>query len=226
MDVRMIAHDMRTPLTALLLSLEAAKHLPHSEAQEHIEIARRNALAVSQMIETLLATSEHGPWSKGPLVFRQNCAHDLIESAIDQVAPLAAKKSQKLESGELEELPPLVADGPRIIRVLVNLLSNAIKFTPEGGHIWIGARHRVNDGHPTMVFSVKDDGPGVRPEDIDRIFDTGVSVAAKGFYSSGLGLTVCREIVEAHGGRIWVETGVTEGATFSFAIPMGIVPTA
>ena len=143
----------------------------------------------------------------------------LVASAIDQVSTLAAAKSQTLESGESVPLPALVADGERLTRVLVNLLSNAIKFTPEGGRILLDAKSRSNDGHPAIVFSVIDEGKGVSPKDMDRIFQPGVSIAKPGSFSTGLGLSVCKEIIEAHGGRIWIDTEYTGGAAFAFAIP-------
>jgi signal transduction histidine kinase len=226
MDVRMIAHDMRTPLNALSLTLQHLKAKCGSEVGSDIDLAERNVRAVIQMVDTLLATSENGPWSKGPLVLNQCLPLDLVTSAVDQVAALAAAKSQKLATDELVALPPLVADGAKLTRVLVNLLSNAIKFAPKGGQVHVGAKHRVNDGHPGVVFSVTDNGPGVSADDVYRIFEAGVSIATDGRYSSGLGLTVCKEIVEAHEGRIWVEdTSNREGARFSFVIPMGLVPT-
>jgi signal transduction histidine kinase len=116
-------------------------------------------------------------------------------------------------------LPPFVADAGALVRVLVNLLANAIKFAPDEGHVQVTVKLRINDGHRVMVFSVADDGIGVPSERIDHIFVEGVSMVESGTSSTGLGLAVCRAIVEAHGGRIWVETGRARGAKFSFAIP-------
>ncbi len=221
MDVRMIAHDMRTPLSALSLCLTAVKTQagnPIAQA-ELFEMMEKNIKAVTIMVQSLLATSEHGPWTKGTLTFRECLPLELVASAIDQIAPLAAAKHQNLESGEMVALPALVADGERIIRVLVNLLSNAVKFTPAHGTIKVDAKARANDGHPAIVFTVADTGCGVPAAEIDRIFDEGVSIAPPGTYSSGLGLAVCKELVESHGGKIWVEPNHSSGAVFSFALP-------
>lgn len=221
MDVRMIAHDMRTPLNALSLGLKSAEALagkPDIQV-ETFNLMERNLKALSLMVESLLATSEHGPWTRGTLSYRECLPLELVASAVDQVAPLAAAKRQNLESSGVVTTPTLVADGERLVRVLVNLLSNAVKFTPENGSIRVDAKLRSNDGHRVVVFTVSDTGCGVPSDLIDRIFEEGVSVADPGKYSSGLGLTVCRELVEAHGGRIWAEGGRTTGAAFSFSIP-------
>lgn len=219
LDLRMIAHDMRAPLHALNLSVHAARReCRNPEAVAALlEIAERNIGVLSSLVENLLVSGNRD--GSEPLQLRAREPRDLVARALDQVAPLAQEKAQSMEAEEMLALPPLVADGEALVRVLVNLLVNAIKFTPEGGHIEVSAKLRINDGHRVMVFSVADDGIGVPPEQIDRIFVEGVSLRESGMNSSGLGLAVCRTIVEAHRGRIWIETGRTRGAKFSFAIP-------
>lgn len=224
LDLRMIAHDMRAPLHALNLSVHAARRQsgnPEAVAAL-LEIAERNIGVLSSLVENLLAAGTRD--GSEPLTLRAREAHDIVARALDQVAPLAEEKKQRLEAAEMLALPPLVADGEALVRVLVNLLVNAIKFAPEGGLIEVSVKLRINDGHRVMVFSVADDGIGVPPEQIDHIFVEGVSLQESAMNSSGLGLSVCRTIVEAHEGRIWVETGRTRGAKFSFAIPMDLSP--
>jgi len=217
MEVRKIAHDMRTPLSALTLAISTAQQASRpEEVKRGLEIAAKNATALSKIIESLIETSSVG---EGQLRLAESLPLDLVTSAVDQTVPLAEQKRLRIEISEMHALPSIMVDGTRIIRVLVNLLSNAIRFSPEGGRISTTAKSRINDGHAVMIFSVSDEGPGVPPEDIDRIFVEGVSLAKP---STGLGLAVSKEIVEAHGGRIWVETGHLTGATFSFSIPSGV----
>lgn len=217
MDARKIAHDMRTPLSAMTLAISSAQQVGGSEDLKRVlEIAAKNAKALSDIIESLIETSASG---EGHLELRQFLPLDLVTSAVDQIVPLAEQKALHIEVGEMVALPSIEVDGIRIIRVLVNLLSNAIRLSPEGGRIEITAKSRNNDGNSVHVFSVSDEGPGVPEQDIDRIFIEGVSLAKP---STGLGLAVCREIVEAHGGRIWVETAPAKGATFSFSLPSEI----
>jgi signal transduction histidine kinase len=215
MDARKIAHDMRTPLNALTFAISCAQQADLSEdAKYNLSVAAKNAKALSAIVECLIETSTIGSGHLGEL--EEHRPLDLVTSAIDQIVLLAEQKQLRIETCELATLPPVSVDGTRIIRVLVNLLSNAARFSPVGGLIQITARPRTNDGHAVTVFSVSDQGPGVSPADVDRIFVEGVSLNKP---STGLGLTVCKEIVEAHGGRIWVEVGNTMGATFSFSIP-------
>lgn len=218
----MIAHDMRTPLNALLLSVQAAASLAPEGQKPLLDLAEKNARVLSNMIESLLATSGDGPWARGPLTLAECLPLDLVTNAVDQVAPQAAEKSLTLKTGPMLALPPIVADGPRLVRVLVNLLTNAIKFTPEGGHVIVDVKYRMNDGHQAVVFTVSDDGVGVSEEDAQRIFEEGISIASPDKRSHGLGLAVCKELVEAHGGRIWVELGHERGSVFSFAIPVDV----
>lgn len=215
----MIAHDMRTPLSALMFSLRNAKAATGDTVALHraLDVAQRNTEALASIVEALLDTSPDG---HGKTALTECLPANLIASAIDQIAPQSEQKRQTITIGETFPQPILV-DPTRITRVLVNLLSNAIRFSGEGGEIVVQAVMRLNDGHPCVVFSVSDDGPGVSIGDITKIFGEGVSIAKGGKYSSGLGLAVCKELVEAHGGRIWVETDRTDGATFSFSIPVG-----
>lgn len=224
LDLRMIAHDMRTPLHALNLSVHAARRQagnPEAVATL-LELAERNIRVLSSLVESMLASgATHG---REHLVLRECEAQEIVTRAFDQVGALAAEKHQRLEAQEMLALPPLVADAESLVRVLVNLLANAIKFSPTGAPIQVSVKLRINDGHRVLVFSVTDDGIGVAPNQIDRIFLEGISLGVTGTPSTGLGLAVCRAIVEAHQGRIWVEPGRTRGARFSFSIPTDLPP--
>jgi Osmosensitive K+ channel histidine kinase len=221
-DLRMIAHDMRAPLHALSLSVHAARRQNHNPeaVSTLLELAERNIQVLSSLVENMLDLGG----GESRLTLRPCEPQNLVLCALDQVAALAAEKEQRIETADLLALPPIVADADRLVRVLVNLLANAIKFAPRGGHIQVKARLRINDGHRVLVFSVTDDGAGVPPDQTDRIFLKGVSAAGNGVPSTGLGLAVCRAIVEAHGGRIWVETGRCRGARFSYSIPADLPP--
>lgn len=214
MDVRKIAHDMRTPLSAMSFAIAAAQQATDlNDARQRLDIAARNAKALSALIESLIETSLS---DEVRLSLKEHLPLELVACAVDQIVPVAEQKQLRVKTEELAGLPPIIVDGTRIVRVLANLLSNAVRFSLKDGLIFVTAKTRVNDGHPVIVFSVSDEGPGVPPEETDRIFVEGVSLQKR---STGLGLAVCKEIVEAHGGRIWVETGREKGATFSFSIP-------
>ena len=109
------------------------------------------------------------------------------------------------------------ADPVRVSQVLGNLLANAIKFTPEGGDVTFGA----SPSEKEVVFEVRDTGPGIPPEQIEHLFDQFWQARKNDKRGVGLGLTIAKGIVEAHGGRIWCHSVVGEGSTFAFSLPAG-----
>jgi signal transduction histidine kinase len=126
---------------------------------------------------------------------------------------------------ELEPgLPPLVGDRDRLIQVVINLISNAVKFTPKGSITCIA---RLDPGGHAITVSVIDTGIGIAPEDHERVFEqfgqAGDTLTDRP-HGTGLGLPICREIVEHHGGRIWLESAVGAGARFSFTLPIASEP--
>jgi len=144
---------------------------------------------------------------------------EIAAKALDQVKGLALEHGHDL----VNEVPPdgltVQADEDLLRRVVVNLLGNAIKFTPDGGRITLSAKVDTQG----LTFSVVDNGPGIPPEDQARIFDKFGQAAAhrdRRKYSTGLGLAFCKMVVEAHGGRIWVESEVGKGSAFHVFIPV------
>jgi signal transduction histidine kinase len=118
------------------------------------------------------------------------------------------------------DLPPVVADRDRLHQVIGNLLGNALKFTPEEGRVEVEARRVEDDVH----ISVRDSGPGIAADEVPRIFDPYWQARRTDRLGAGLGLTISKGIVEAHGGRIWVESRPGEGSTFTFALPIAGPP--
>jgi signal transduction histidine kinase len=110
----------------------------------------------------------------------------------------------------------LPADRHRVGQVLSNLLSNAIKFTRHGGRIAVSAWHRDN----TIVVSVSDEGPGILREDLPKVFDRFWQAEKTKRLGTGLGLSIAKGIVEAHGGKIWVNSQLGKGSSFSFTLPL------
>jgi signal transduction histidine kinase len=140
----------------------------------------------------------------------------LIAEAVEEIYPTAEAKGQLLRMELPPRLPTLEIDVDMIRRVLINLLENAIKYTRGGDQITVKAASE--DGE--VVVSVADSGPGIPAEDLDKIFDKFTRVTSddrpKGL---GLGLAFCRMAVEAHGGKIWVESEEGKGSTFFFTLP-------
>lgn len=221
----MIVHDLRTPLTSLLSGLQTVPLVGEMNAvqTEMLDIAVDGGETLLNMISDLLDVDkmeqETVPLSKTPLT-----ADALIERACLQVALLAAANQLTLVREADDDLPGFDGDEDKLIRTLVNLIGNAIKFTPPGGTITVQAAGAENN---SLLFSVRDTGEGIPPEAFERIFDKFSQVEnrkAGRKMSTGLGLTFCKLAVEAHGGRIWVESAPDHGSIFFFTVPLPNCP--
>jgi PAS domain S-box-containing protein len=215
----MIYHDLRSPLSNVVSSLDVLiSNLSDDEylmQKSLLEIARRSTERIQRLTESLLDVNrmEAGQVVGERLQIEPNT---LIEYAVDVIQPYVANRGLKLERLVAEDLPKIVGDADMLRRVLTNLLENAIKFSPSEGNIQVGTR---SDGN-WVRFWVKDEGPGIDHRDHERIFDKfsrlNVQGAPKGL---GLGLAYCRLTVQAHGGRIWVESEPGMGSSFIFTLP-------
>ncbi len=225
----MIVHDLRTPLTSLLTGLQT---LEGSESLIEIE---REILAISVsggntllgMINDLLDISKI---EDGSMTLSKSDVDlsALVGEALQQVSWLAGEKQLTLQSRIASELSPsrpgapaLHADADKLRRVLVNLLGNAVKFTPRAGVITVAVC--LEPGEQEIVISIRDTGEGIPKAAFGRIFEKFGQVETRKAgktMSSGLGLTFCKLVVEAHGGRIWVESELGEGSTFFFTLPV------
>jgi len=146
---------------------------------------------------------------------------ELIEDAIRRTSVFTSLEDITVQAIIPDDLPLIKGDKARIYRVLSNLLNNAIKYTPTKGQITIATELQDE----CLLVSVNDTGPGIEPEDRERIFDRYAQLKASKARSGGfgLGLAFCRIAVEAHGGQIWVESGDNEqGSKFIFTLPLSI----
>lgn len=228
----MMVHDLRTPLTAILGSLETMRVAEPSEFQsELIDICSRSSNRLLSIVNDLLDVSkmESGQMKlmRAPIKIA-----DLIDDSLDQIAPREGEKRITRYEREIElkvelsdDLPVLHADYDLLSRIIINLVGNAIKFEPRGGAVTITVERDQNTPEPSgVLFKVRDNGPGVPPEDHERIFDKfgQVESSLQGRrLSTGLGLTFCKLAVEAHGGQIWLDSTLGQGSNFYFSIPHG-----
>lgn len=219
-----VSHDLRNPLGVILMSAmilirnsAAAGYKPQEVHQ--LEAIRRSAERMNHLIQDLLdvAKIESGHL---PIERRPHEPAGLIKDAIESLKPLAERKSLKLMTDQIAELPPVWADRDRVFQVFSNLIGNAIKFTPESGDI----RVSVGRGENCAVFSVRDSGPGISPENLPHIFDRFWQAKHAAKLGTGLGLSIAKGIVEAHGGTIRAESQVGQGTTFVFTLPFGEEP--
>jgi len=216
-----VSHELRTPLTAIKGSMEGLMDgiLPATDEtyqQIHQEADRLNRL-VDDLQE--LSRVESGAYE---LDLRPTQIDPLLETLLKRFRQQFGAKRVELDLDLPADLPPVLADEHRILQVLTNLTANALQYTPTGGTVAISAA-RTNG---IVRITVRDTGAGIAPEHLSHLFDRFYRVdksrsrAAGG--GSGIGLTIAKHLVEAHGGRIWVESeGAGKGSAFSFTLPVG-----
>ncbi|MBN2149653.1 MAG: PAS domain S-box protein [Anaerolineales bacterium] len=216
-----MVHDLRNPLASIGFALEMIKMQDvdlnlAKEQTDALDIALKNTTRMGRLVSSILDISrlEEG---KMPLEYEAVHLASLVEEAIQLQAPLAARKSIRLQSDVPEDLPLAKVDADLVGRVLQNLIDNALKFTPQGGSINVRAQIEDEDG--CLVVSISDSGPGLSQELKGRLFQK-FAAGPSDERGTGLGLAFCRLAVEAHGGRIWVEDQAEPGATFSFTVPV------
>ncbi len=215
---RMLAHELKTPLTSILTSTDSL--ISELEDGRLMNLARnisRGTFNLSNRVNELLdlARDEVGILE---LDIEPVDILGILSEAIESALPLAEKQGQSIISQLPRSLPPVRADGNRIQQVISNLLDNALKFTPKGAEISLKANVKGLD----LLIEVHDTGPGMSRQEQDRIFEPYHRLANdKGRMSGlGLGLALCKRLVELHGGRIWVKSRPGEGAVFSFSLPL------
>jgi PAS domain S-box-containing protein len=215
-----VSHELRTPLTSIrgslgLLDSGALGPLPE-DGRRMVRIAVKNTDRLVRLINDILDLERTD--SRAIDLLRAPCdTADLIASATEAVLPMAAEAGVTLTVDG--EPWPLAADADLLVQTLTNLISNAVKFSPPGGSVRIGCERR--DGE--ILFEVSDRGRGIPADKLESIFGRFEQVDAsdsrrKG--GTGLGLAICRSIVEQHGGRIWAQSVLGEGSTFSFVVPV------
>jgi two-component system phosphate regulon sensor histidine kinase PhoR len=214
-----VSHELRTPLASLKLIAETLQDGALNDppaAKKFLERMEGEIDNLTQLVGELLELSriESG---KVPLDKKWVNPSELVRSAGDRMQLQMERAGIDLKINLEADLPNIYIDPPRLEQVLVNLLHNSIKFTNPGGKIEITAEKRNDE----VIFHISDTGVGIPAKDLERIFErfykTDRSRTERG---TGLGLSISRHLVEAHQGKIWAESTLGEGSTFSFSIPI------
>ena len=209
-----VSHDLRNPMSAILASSGMIAKRAGSDVQKQIEVIERSVARMQKLVSDLLEEVRIEAGQLG-LDRREHEIVAFVTQAVEAMKPVAGLKSQELSCRHPSEPCRVMCDVERIFQVLSNLLGNALAFTPVGGHIAISAEQ--HDGE--VRFSVSDDGPGIAPEQLPNIFNR-YWQANHTRAGVGLGLSIAKGIIHAHGGRIWVESEVGRGTTFHFTLPL------
>ncbi len=215
-----VGHDLQTPLASIRAMVEALADGMVDDpatAQRYLLTAQRDIQSLSLLIDDLFQMAQ---LDAGGLQLEKHpySLADLLSDALESFSELAARQAVALSGEAAPDLDPVRLDAPRISRVLANLIGNALRHTPAGGAVRVKAE-RTADG---VRVEVRDSGEGIRPEDLPHVFDRfyrGEKSRSRATGGAGLGLAIARGIVEAHGGRIGVESAAEQGARFFFTLP-------
>ena len=222
--ISIVSHEVRTPLTSIRgsLGLLASGKLGNltEKGRRMLEVAVTNTDRLVRLLNNILDL-ERMKTGKVEVLITDWAVGDVLREACDIMQPSAERAGVRLEAEAADSI--LEADRDRVVQVLTNLLSNAIKFSPAGETVFA----RASQVDSEIVFEIEDCGRGVPAEKEDSIFERFQQVdrsdgRQKG--GAGLGLAICRSIVEEHGGRIWVKSNPDRGSTFSFSLPLTPAP--
>ena len=214
-----VSHELRTPLASLKsiseTLMEGALEDPPA-AKRFLVMMEEEIDNLTQMVQELLELSriESG---RVPLNRISIAPCNLLQKPVSRMKFQAERAKLQLILDCDTSLPPVYADRERIEQVIINLIHNAIKFTPPNGTITVSARYERSG----IVFSVKDTGVGIEPENLKRIFERFYKAdKARSGGGTGLGLSISKHMINAHGGKIWAESNFGEGSTFKFSLPL------
>ena len=215
------SHEFRTPLTSIMMGIGILKTGLvgefSSRGQEILEAIEEDCERLLKLSNNLLDLSR---LEAGSIAMEMEDAsiYKIVKAALGTLKLQAERKNIKLYTKLPPDLPRLRVDINKIIWVLTNLVGNALRYTGEGGSITVRAVRKGNE----LIISVTDTGKGIPAELHEKIFQKYIQIKDEDFPSgkAGLGLTICKEIVEAHGGEIWVKSEPGKGSTFTFSIPI------
>ncbi|MEA4910253.1 MAG: GAF domain-containing protein [Chloroflexi bacterium] len=218
--IAMIYHDLRSPLANIVSSLDMLKVLTPTDnnpaLNSVLSIATRSTERLQRLISSLLDTHR---LEAGQSIVNQQPVDlpALAHEAFEAVTPVVESKRQNVAIDFPPAFPVVLADNDMIRRVIINLLDNAVKFTPTGGKIAIGGEYNEE----WAQLWVQDSGPGIPAEALEQVFNKYTRLQADQFPKGvGLGLAFCRLVIQAHGGKIWVESQEGSGSRFVFTLPV------
>jgi signal transduction histidine kinase len=219
-----VAHELRTPLTIIQGTVDSIEDGVFQPNKEHLDSIKEQTVLLTHLVNDLrdLSLAESGQ-------LKLNCSSnnitDLIQRKLTQFEASTHQKNISLKLEIQSAIPPVYIDAIRMEQVIGNLVSNAIRYTPEGGQITVSVKKAGVDsatGKGSLIISVADNGEGIPSENLPHIFERFYRVETSRSRSEGgvgLGLAIVKQMVEAHSGRVWVESLYGKGTTFYFSLP-------
>jgi signal transduction histidine kinase len=216
--VSIVSHDLRNPLMAILgsadLLLELTDEHGHETERTQLATLKHAADSMNRLIRDLLDVTR---LESGPLPVQQSTLNllDVVDDVVDMFQIVVRARHMTLTRDGPHQIPTVVGDRDRLAQAFSNLIANAVKFTPDGGQIKISIELRA-DG---VYAFVRDTGPGIPPDQIPHLFDRFWQASHSDTRGLGLGLSIVKAIVEAHGGSVQVESVMNEGSAFCVRLP-------
>ncbi|HEY0673162.1 MAG TPA: HAMP domain-containing sensor histidine kinase, partial [Longimicrobiales bacterium] len=213
--LKIVSHDLRNPLNTIAMTADLIRDVavPEQDRKRYLDMILRSGRRMNRMIQDLLdvARLERGQLFIEPV---STPLATIVNDALDMMAPMALERGVALDAELAADLPPVMADPERIVQLFSNLVGNALKFTPKDGAVCIRAQLSTDQ----VRVTVSDTGPGIPANEIDNVFASFWQAKKADRRGIGLGLTIARAIVEAHGGTIGVASAPGKGAEFWFTL--------
>jgi signal transduction histidine kinase len=212
-----VSHELRTPISALRARLENLLDGVERPDPETLQVMLAQTERLGRLVDQLLELSrlESGDV---PMVRERVALPPLVARVLLEIDVMRARRDVELTEDLPKDLPAIYADAERVHQVLFNLLDNAVRFTPSGGRVTVRASRR----NGSVDVTVADTGPGIAAEHLSRVFERFYRIdpgRSRNEGGTGIGLAIARSVVEAHGGRIWVESEPGKGSVFTFELP-------
>jgi two-component system, OmpR family, phosphate regulon sensor histidine kinase PhoR len=218
--VALVSHELRTPLTSIVGYAQLLEDDPElsARAQKHLVVIQRNTERLHRLIADLLSVAQH---DAGAVDFERERIDlaDVVRDTVDALEGAAEESGIELSLSAPQTMA-IIADAQRIAQVVDNLVSNAVKYTQSGGSVQV----RLAGEEHQAVLEVTDTGIGIEPDDIDRLFNRffrSREAERRAIAGAGLGLSIAKDIVEGHGGRVEVESEPGRGSRFRVLLPIG-----
>jgi signal transduction histidine kinase len=217
----LMSHELRTPITSIngfaeLLALD--ERMPE-DAREYLTIINSEAQRVARMLSTFLSVAKLEQKDRQEVAMIPLTLDDVVRDTITNLQPTAKRKRIRLVERDVQRLPPVAADRGLITQAVANLIDNAIRYSPERTSVTLSAALESD----AVRLTVEDRGYGIPPEDQDRVWEKFYRVSRDGRIkeeeSTGLGLSFVREVIEQHGGRVFLESEVGRGSKVGFTLP-------
>ncbi|MFH1672571.1 MAG: ATP-binding protein [Pseudomonadota bacterium] len=224
--IAMIIHDLRNPLVSSMCGIKMLqKKLKETVDEDYLYILKNNYESSERLLNLINNMLDVSKFRSGKMKMQKEDVdvRDVIAVSLNSLSHFAQEKGVALTADFNTHLPTVRGDKEGLTRTMINLIGNAIKFTPDGGKVHVGASLQEDGDNRQITIFITDTGKGIPKEELPRIFNPYFQSSRKsnrGEGGTGLGLAVTKKIVEAHGGKIWVESELGKGSAFTFSLPV------